>query len=66
MNINSLMSSGGQEKICEVESPSILENLQRQKRNLESKLERVNAALNALEQNPSVTEVLELIAKAQY
>lgn len=57
---------GGQEKCCEVESPSILTNLQRQKKNLESKLERVNAALNALEQNPSVTEVLELIAKAQY
>ena len=45
-------------------SPSLLRNLQDQKTQLEDKLARVNAALDALEKNPGVAEALELVSRA--
>lgn len=53
---------------CEkqVESPSPLDNLKRQKAHLADKMQRVDAAIEAMEKHPEVTEVLELLAKANY
>lgn len=48
----------------QVMSRSILDNLKRRKIQKENELHNINAALKAMEANPSVTEVLELIAKA--
>lgn len=48
------------------ESPSPLETFKRQRKQLEEKLLNVNRAIEALEANPEVTKVLELIARARY
>ena len=50
----------------QIESPSLLENLQRRKVQLEQKLNDINAAIVALEKNPEFTELLLLINKAHY
>lgn len=50
----------------QVMSPSVLENLIRRKTQLEDSLARVNAAIEALQENPQVSKVLELLAKANY
>lgn len=50
----------------QVESPSILDNLKRRKLHIEEQLGKVNAAITALEENPSVSKVLELIARTNY
>lgn len=47
------------------ESPSPLDTLKRKKLGLESKLKDVDAAIEALEANPGVCQVLELLAKAR-
>lgn len=68
-NMNSLtraLSPMDECKTAQCESPSIVDNLQRQKKGLEERLSRVNAALEALAANPETTKVLELIAKANY
>ena len=49
-------------KECMVESPSILVNLRRERDRLARKLEDVNKAIQALEANPEINTVLELIA----
>ena len=46
--------------------PTMTENLSQRKAHLEDRLSRVNAALDALKQNPSFEEVLNLIQKAYY
>lgn len=46
-------------------NPSLLENLKRQKQNLEGQLDKVNTALKALEENPEVAKVVEAISKIQ-
>ena len=57
--------SGGEMQIpTSAMSPSLLRNLQDQKTQLEDKLARVNAALDALEKNPGVAEALELVSRA--
>ena len=45
------------------ESPSVVENLKRRKLSLTKQLSDVNNALAALEDNPEVMKVLELLAK---
>ena len=52
------------QKSASAMSPSLLRNLQDQKTQLEDKLARVNAALDALEKNPGVAEALELVSRA--
>ena len=48
---------------CEIQN-TVTDRLQNQKRQLESKLADVNAALAALEANPEVCKVLTLVGKA--
>ncbi len=55
----------GLEKSCEVQSPSPLEGLRRQKTVLQQRLDAVNAAIKAFEANPGIEEVLALWYKAQ-
>lgn len=45
-------------------SDSLIANLNRRKIRCESELQSVNAALNALQKNPEVANILELISKA--
>jgi len=49
----------------QAESPSPLDNLRRRKLQYEERLKAVNDAIEALEANPQVTKVLELLAKAR-
>lgn len=49
-----------------VESPSILDNMKRQKSMFEERLNSVNECIEALEANPEITRVLELINKTRY
>lgn len=46
-------------------SPTIQNNLLSRKKRLEEDLANVNAALKALEENPKMLEVLELLAKCR-
>lgn len=48
-----------------VKEPSIINTLKRRKKVLEESLTNVNNALKALEENPKIMEVLELIAKTR-
>ncbi len=48
-----------------VQSPSVLDNMKRSKLNLEKRLTDVNECIAALEANPEITRVLELIQKAR-
>lgn len=43
--------------------PSMKENLEHQKSELEARLQRINAALDALNAHPEVMKVLELVSK---
>jgi len=44
-------------------SDTILDNLKRRKLRAEDELAKINGAIEAMEKNPEVTKVLELIAK---
>lgn len=46
-------------------SPSIIDTLKRKKARMETDLANVNAALEALEKNPEVANVLELVCRAR-
>jgi hypothetical protein len=46
-------------------SPSLLDNLKRRQKEAQSRLEDLNAAITALESNPEVARVLELVARAR-
>lgn len=52
------------ESICGSDS-SITGDLTRKKQRLETQLSEVNAALDALKDNPELTKVLELVSKAR-
>lgn len=60
---------GGQEVCCvsqeQAISPSVLDTLKRRQQELNMRLADVNAAIEALEKNPEVTKVLELLARAR-
>lgn len=47
------------------QSPSLAETLKRRKQHLEADLANVTGALEALEKNPEVARVLELVARAR-
>jgi len=49
----------------QVESPSILSTLKRKKMGLQEQLDIVNAALEAMEKNPEIAKVFELITRAR-
>lgn len=57
------------DKCCEAPSqaisPSLVDQFRRTQLELKDRLERVTAALDALEKNPEVCKVLELIARAR-
>lgn len=46
-------------------SPSVLDNMKRRKLQLEEGLKDVNDCIQALEANPEITRVLELISKTR-
>lgn len=46
-------------------SPSMLDNLKRRQREAAERLNDLNAAIAAMEANPEVAKVLELVAKAR-
>ena len=48
-----------------VESPSILDSMTRKKLRLEQQLKDVNSCIEALNKNPEINKLLELIAKAR-
>jgi len=58
---------GGLEKSCIAEvcdsRPSVKQRLERQKSELENQLQCVNDALEALNANPEVMKVLELVSR---
>lgn len=66
MNVGSLIPR--QEKQCcdseRVHPTSILENLQAKRDRLQEQLNKTDAAIKALEENPKVAEVLELVGRA--
>jgi hypothetical protein len=47
------------------QSPNLLDVFKRQKLNLEERLKDTNEAITALEKNPEINRLLELIAKAR-
>lgn len=49
-----------------IQPPSPLERLKQQKQALEQHLSNINAAIDALEQHPEVSQVLEVLAKVRY
>ena len=51
---------------CDGESSTILGALKRNQKNLQSRLDDCTKAIEALEQNPSLANVLELINKARH
>ncbi len=65
MNIGEALCGPQECGTKEYREPSILETLTRKKKGLEESLARVDEALVALQENPQVTKVLELIAKAR-
>jgi hypothetical protein len=57
-----------QEPLCFVkqcESSSVLDTMKRRKKEFEARLTDVNNCIEALEKNPEITKVLELIQKAR-
>jgi hypothetical protein len=62
-NILSSYPTTGEPIPIGAEDRSIVNNLRRQKKNLEEQLEKVNAALSALEKQPEVAKLLETIIK---
>lgn len=56
---------GEQMNIKQCESPSLLDNLKRRQRDAAERLNDLNAAIAALEANPEVAKVLELVAKTR-
>lgn len=55
----------GEALVKQAESPSLLQTLQRRKIEHEARLADLNAAIRALEENPDVMKVLELVARAR-
>jgi hypothetical protein len=56
------------ETCCEAkvaQSPSLLDTLKRRQKDAEERLAVLNAAIKALEENPQVAQVLELVARAR-
>lgn len=47
-------------------APTVRERLEQQKQEMTRQLEKVNAAIDALDSNPGVAEVLELLGKAGF
>ena len=45
---------------------SVIDRLRRDKRNLEGRLQQVNEALEALEENPEVMDILEKLSKVTH
>jgi prophage tail gpP-like protein len=68
MGVNELINYGGE---CEkmpvetkrMEEPTVTENLKMKRAKLEKQLFDINAAIEALESNPGVEKVLNLISK---
>lgn len=56
---------GEQALTKQCESPSMLDNLKRRQRDAAERLNDLNAAIAALEANPEVAKVLELVAKTR-
>ena len=66
MVVGELINYGGGNPKCEtsrLEEPTVTDNLKMKKANLEKQLADVNAAIDALESNPGVEKVLNLISK---
>lgn len=63
--MNTLMSLGDCEPKCCGEERSMLQVLQERRAHLQSQINDVEAAITALEQNPAIVNVLELIRKVQ-
>jgi hypothetical protein len=70
LNMKSDMCEGGsggmeldKQLIGHYRNPTLTETLRARKVDLESRLADVNAALSALEENPGVENVLNLVAK---
>lgn len=49
-----------------MKQPTITERLSSEKQRLESRLEEVNKALEALNKNPEIAEVINIISKVSY
>lgn len=49
-----------------VSQPTISERLKDEKRRLETRLTEVNKALEALQKNPEIAEVINIISKVRY
>lgn len=70
--VTSIQESIGANQCCgqaltpnQADSPSLLQTLQRRKLEHEARLADLNAAIRALEENPDVMKVLELVARAR-
>lgn len=50
----------------QMRQPSLTENLKNRKVGLENQLSEINAAIEALEKNPELQSLLDLIAKVRY
>lgn len=48
-----------------VSSPSMLQNLKEKRNNMQRRLDDLDAAIKALEENPNVAKVLELVARVR-
>ena len=59
-----LPSTCGSAAISDIRSSGTVDQLKEHKSRLESRLAKVNAALDALEKNPEVAEILQLVSKA--
>jgi hypothetical protein len=63
--LESLTGYDSQSPVKECYSDTLIANLRRKKLRAEADLAAVNAALDALEKNPEVANILELISKAR-
>lgn len=52
------------ENACQIAPSGPIDNLRTQKANLEGRLKTINEALDALEKNPQLAEVLQLVGRA--
>lgn len=53
------------QKSLQCVSPSMLDTLKRRQKEATERLDDLNAAISALESNPEVAKVLELVARAR-
>lgn len=65
MNILSPINDCDREITKQAESPNLLETFKRKKSSLQQRLNDVDAVILALEKNPEINSLLELIAKAR-